>query len=198
MHERLDAVDVAALGAGNKEAWDAFVPPAAALIKPIARRVLGPHALAQEAAEVVQEVFVRLCHDRFRLLRIYDPSRAKLSTWLGVIASAAAVDFMRCRREGNLPLEEAPEEALMVTDAPGRAPVRLPPGLLSARQALILCLLYEKDMTPEEVGARLLIDAQTVRSQRHKALRKLREAWGDAQMMTPDKRRANGGESDEN
>lgn len=198
MHERLDAADVAALGAGNKEAWDAFVPPAAALIKTIARRVLGAHGLAHEAGEVVQEVFARLCHDRFRLLRVYDPARARLSTWLGVIASAAAVDFMRGRRPNDLPLEQTPKEALMVTDAPGHARVRLPPGLLSPRQALILSLLYEKDLTPDEVGALLLIDAQTVRSQRHKALAKLRAAWGVALTAAPGRRRANGGESDGN
>jgi RNA polymerase sigma factor (sigma-70 family) len=191
MHERLDGIDVAALCLGGKTAWDDFVPPAAALIKAVARRVLGAHE--HEISDVVQEVFVRLSGDGFKLLRNFDPQRAKLSTWLGVITSAVAVDCLRRKPRGEMPLDDVPEELLGTVDAPGLAQLKLPVGLLSPRQSLILALLYEKDMTPEEVAQTLRIDAQTVRSQRHKAISKLREAWGEGLQLPQSKRRMNGG-----
>jgi DNA-directed RNA polymerase specialized sigma24 family protein len=176
MHERLNGTDVASLCRGDKAAWDAFVPVAAALVKAVIRRTLGDHH--GEAADVLQEVFVRLTRDRFRVLREFDPMRARLSTWLGVVAAAAAVDCLRRHRPADLPLDEVPEEVLGCVDPPSLSTLRLPPGLLTARQALILALLYEKDLTPEDVAALMNIEPQTVRSQRHKALERLRSAWG--------------------
>ncbi|MCI0459259.1 MAG: hypothetical protein L0Z62_20105, partial [Gemmataceae bacterium] len=51
----------------------------------------------------------------------------------------------------------------------------LPPALLTARQSLILKLLYEDDLDVNEVAELLNIEPQSVRSQRHKALVQLRE-----------------------
>jgi RNA polymerase sigma-70 factor (ECF subfamily) len=195
MHERLDGIDVAELCTGDKQAWDAFVPPAAALVKAIARRVLSASGHDHETADVVQEVFVRLSVSGFKLLRDFDPQRAKLSTWLGVITSAAAVDCLRRKRRGDVPLDEVAEELLGTTDAPALRRLQLPAELLSPRQALILSLLYEKDMTPDEVAQVLRIEVQTVRSQRHKAFIKLREAWGDGLEMPPGQRRVYGDEN---
>jgi RNA polymerase sigma factor (sigma-70 family) len=194
MHERLDGIDVAVLCRGDKQAWDAFVPPAAALVKAIARRVLSANGHEYETADVVQEVFVRLSGKGFKLLREFDPQRAKLSTWLGVITSAAAVDCLRRKRRGDVPLDEVAEELLGTTDAPALRRLKLPVELLSPRQALILSLLYEKDMTPDEVAQLLRIEVQTVRSQRHKAFIKLREVWGKGLEMPQGKRREYGDE----
>jgi RNA polymerase sigma factor (sigma-70 family) len=194
MHERLDGIDVAILCKGDKQAWDAFVPPAAALVKAIARRVLSANGHEYETADVVQEVFVRLSGKGFKLLREFDPQRAKLSTWLGVITSAAAVDCLRRKRRGDVPLDEVAEELLGTTDAPALRRLKLPVELLSPRQVLILSLLYEKDMTPDEVAQVLRIEVQTVRSQRHKAFIKLREVWGNGLEMPQVKRREYGDE----
>ena len=57
--------------------------------------------------------------------------------------------------------------------------VKIPPGLLSERQALVLRLLYDRDMDAAEVAAMLGIDSQTVRSTHHKALVKLRKYFAD-------------------
>ena len=60
-----------------------------------------------------------------------------------------------------------------------REKVRLPEGLLSPRQKLILGLLYERDMEVAEIAAHLGIDPQTVRSTHHKAMLKLIEHFAD-------------------
>ena len=73
-----------------------------------------------------------------------------------------------------MPLDDLPEEVGSV-EPETRDPIRIPDGLLSARQALVLQLLYDKDMDASEVAAMLGIDSQTVRSTHHKALVKLRK-----------------------
>jgi RNA polymerase sigma-70 factor (ECF subfamily) len=52
--------------------------------------------------------------------------------------------------------------------------IKIPPELLSPRQAVVLDMLYRRDMDVAEVAQVLAIDRQTVRSTHHKAMIKLR------------------------
>jgi RNA polymerase sigma-70 factor (ECF subfamily) len=126
-----------------------------------------------DASDIAQDVFVRLCQDDFRLLRQYDPTRASLSTWLTVVSVSGSIDFLRRQKAATSPLDELPEHVASV-DPKMPDPIRIPNGLLSPRQSLVLQLLYEKEMEVAEIAALLAIDAQTVRSTHHKALLKLR------------------------
>jgi RNA polymerase sigma factor (sigma-70 family) len=177
----LDEIDVGRLAAGDKRTWDAFVAAAAPLIHAVARRVLAAHghADAADVLDTAQDVFVRVCAGDFRLIRTYDPARASFATWLAVVARSAAIDHLR-RRRPALPLEDVPEHALAVED---RRTERLepPPGLLTARQALVLRLLYDRDLDVTEIAALLRVDPQTVRSTHHKAMLRLREHFGASQ-----------------
>src|SRR6202022_3405397 len=94
-----------ALARGERGAWEAFVRRYAGLV------VAAVRGVAREAGEVedlVQEVFVRLCRDEFRLLRTYDPARARLSTWITIIARSTARDAMRRHRPVVVPIEAVP------------------------------------------------------------------------------------------
>lgn len=168
-------LDIARLRRGDKPAWDGFVARYAGLIHGAVAGVLRQTGRdAGDAADIAQDVFVRLCKDDYRLLGQYDPGRAALATWLTVVSRSVALDAIRRRRAPSVALEDAPESAVAV------APVeptnlKIPDGLLSPRQALILTMLYDRDMDPAEVGAALGIDAQTVRSMHHKALTRLRD-----------------------
>jgi len=165
------------LVAGDKAAWDAFVGDAAPVVRAVVRRILHGAGRAHDTVDVVQDVFVRLCRDRFRLLRDYDAARAKLSTWLGVIATSAAIDHLRRADPRGVALEEVAEADLPAVEPidPPR-PLALPADVLTPRQLLILKLLYEDDCTVDEAARALGLEAQTVRSQRHKAFERLR-AW---------------------
>jgi len=112
-----------------------------------------------------------------------------------VVARSVALDAVRRRRAPSVTLEDAPETAIAV--AP-REPTRLriPPGLLSPRQELILTMLYDKDMDPAEVGTALGIDPQTVRSMHHKALTRLRGHFAPDTPDPPPDARAGGPEGD--
>lgn len=173
-----DAHDLAKLVAGDKAAWKRFVARYAPVIYAAVQRRLARAARDGEVDDVAQDVFVRLCAKDFRLLRTYDPSRARLSTWLTVIASSAAVDHLRRRPKSSTSLDQVPEAAL-AAEPKVVEQVKIPPDLLSPRQGLILELLYQKEMDVSEVAAFLGIESQTVRSMHHKALTKLRAYFQD-------------------
>ena len=166
--------DLAALLDGNKAAWDRFVARHAAVIFAAVRRRLVPAGRSADAEDVVQDVFVKLCQKDFRLLRSYDASRAKVTTWLTVIAHSAAIDHLRRLRRRTEDIEAQPEAVLAVDPVEPTEEVKIPEGLLSPRQALVVELLYKREMTPGEAAEVLGVDPQTVRSLHHKALVKLR------------------------
>jgi RNA polymerase sigma-70 factor (ECF subfamily) len=163
--------ELEALARGEKGAWEAFVRRYAGLI------VTAVRGVAREAAEVedlVQEVFLRLCRDDFRLLRTYDPARAGLSTWITIVARSTARDAMRRHRPVVVPIEAVPEGRLAVDPVEPVRRLKLPEALLSPRQREILTMLYDREMDVAEVAKALGIDPQTVRSAHHKAMVKLR------------------------
>ena len=166
-----DADLVHALRAGDPDApaalWARYSPSVGRVLA----KALGP---TLEIEDLTQEVFVRLCKDRFRLLRSYDPSRAALSTWLTIAARSAARDALRRRRAESVPIENVPEAQLAVDPVEPVVKLKLPEALLSPRQREILAMLYDREMEVAEVARALGIDPQTVRSAHHKAMLKLR------------------------
>jgi RNA polymerase sigma factor (sigma-70 family) len=163
--------ELEALARGEKGAWEAFVRRYAGLV------VAAVRSVAREAAEVedlVQDVFLRLCKDDFRLLRSYDPARAQLSTWITIVARSTARDALRRHRPVMVPIEAIPEGRLAVDPVEPVRRLKLPEALLSPRQREILTMLYDREMEVAEVATALSIDPQTVRSAHHKAMVKLR------------------------
>jgi len=177
--------DWQALLRGDKAAWDRFVIQAAPVVRSVARRVLEPARRNADLPDVVQDTFVALCRDDFNLLKRFDPAQASLSTYLGVIASRRALDWLRRHQHPQTDLEQVPEDTLAFTppdlNHPPDLPLSLPRDLLTPRQTLILRLLYERDMDVAEIALRLGIAAQSVRSMHHKALERLRACLGTQQ-----------------
>ena len=160
-----------ALLRGDGAAWEAFVRRFGGLIVAAVRGVAPGHG---DVEDLIQEVFVRLCKDDFRLLRSYDPARAALSTWLTIVARSTARDALRRRRADSVPIENVPEAQLAVDPVEPVRKLKLPEALLSPRQREILGMLYDREMEVAEVASALGIDPQTVRSAHHKAIVKLR------------------------
>jgi RNA polymerase sigma-70 factor (ECF subfamily) len=159
---------------GDASAWNELVERCGPVIYGAIGKTLRRYNRdGADAADIAQDVFVRLCHDGYRLLRQYDPARASLSTWLTVVSVSGTIDFLRRQKAATSPLDDLPEHVAAV-DPKMPDPIRIPDGLLSPRQSLVLQLLYEKDMEVAEIAALLAVDAQTVRSTHHKALVKLR------------------------
>jgi len=176
-----DFEDLDRLLAGEKAAWDGFVARYARVVFAAVHRRLGPAGRGEEVSDVVQEVFLRLCQDNFRRLASYDPRQARLSTWLTVVASRLAIDHLRRLRRPTAALDEVPE-SLLTVEPVVREHLKIPDGLLTPRQALVLDLLYRRELEVAEAAAVLDIDPQTVRSTHHKALVRLREHFGKEDM----------------
>ncbi len=164
---------VAALASGERGAWNAFVGRFAGVVYAAVQRRLIPAGRVDEVDDAVQEVYVKLCKAEFRLLKSYDPARARLSTWLTVVATSASIDYLRRQRTAPVAIEDAPESCLAVED-PVFENIKIPEGLLSGRQALVLELLYRRDLEVADAAQIMQVDPQTVRSTHHKALTKLR------------------------
>jgi len=160
---------------GDDRAWRTFVLRWSNLIFSVVLRTLGSqqNSSREEVEDVCQDVFLRLTRDGFRLLRRFDPERASFATWLHLVARSTAVDHLRRRRDSAVPLE-AIEEPGITDSEPDMEHLSLPAGILSPRQQLVLKLLLEKDLSPQEVADFLKINVQTVHSLKHKALKKIR------------------------
>ena len=170
----LNQIDLQALTRGDKRTWDAFVLAAAPLINAVVRRTLSAHRVGEDdVMDAAQDVFVRLCAQDFRLLKTYDPDRAGLPTWLSVVSRSCAIDHLRRRRQATEPIDDVPEAFLGVEDRHVEK-LKIPEGLLTARQVLILKYLYDEERDVMEVAQLLSVDAQTIRSTHHKALQRLR------------------------
>lgn len=171
----IESISLSRVCRGERQAWNDFVVVVGPLLRGIVWRLLSRAGRGDDTADVLQEVFVRLVRDDFRLLRQYDPARAALGTWLGVVASSTAIDWLRKATPALVALDDVPEDQLpRAQPAPDDPAMIVPPNLLSPREALVLKLLYEDDLDVSEVAARLRVQAQTVRSLRHKAVSRLR------------------------
>ncbi len=171
-------IDLQACVRGEKGAWDAFVREATPIVFAAVQRTLRqykPGSASGEAEDLAQDVFVRLVERDFHLLRTYDPARASLSTWLTLVARSTVLNRLRRRAVPAVPLDDAHEGRLAAREEAAREKIEVPEGLLSPRQHLVLRLLFEREMTVEEVASTLGVDTQTIRSTKHKAITKLRE-----------------------
>ena len=168
-------VDLKSCLNGDKRAWDAFVERwAGVLLAAVGRTLRGRLGIVEQSdiEDAVQDVFVRLLKDDFRLLRSYDPARASLATWLTLVARSAAIDRLRQRGPPAAPLEA---DHAAPTSRQADPPVPIPWHLLTPRQRLVLRLLFDEQMTVPEAARFMGVDEQTVRSAKHKALSRLRE-----------------------
>ena len=129
-------IDLAALTAGDRRAWRLFVDRHGPTIYGVARRQMARAGLGEEdAAEIVQNVFVRLCNEDFRLLRTYDPARAGLGTWLRVVAASSAIDYLR-RAKRTVPLDTVPESVL-AKPAPEPTKLRIPDAVSKTSRRMV-------------------------------------------------------------
>jgi RNA polymerase sigma-70 factor (ECF subfamily) len=148
-----------------------------------ARRVTGSTAAAED---VVQEVFTALWSRPDR----YDPDRASLRTFLGVLAHRRAVDAVRssARRQAREDVFEAggvPAEWRDLADATAVAEtVRCAIERLPEDQRRAIELAFWHGMTHPEVAAALGIPEGTVKSRLRLAQAKLRDWLGPLTLET--------------
>jgi len=167
--------DLEACIRGDAEAWTAFCDQTIRLVVASIRRVCPsgrtPHG--EDIDDIVQAVYIKLLRNDRRLLRNYDPARAGISTWITLIARSVAIDALRRRSLDTRPIDEAAGAVASPSRAAPVGPI-IPTQLLTARQQLVLSMLFEDGMDVGEVAEALGVNPQTIRSTKHKAMERLR------------------------
>lgn len=170
-----------AIIAGDKSEWTQFVQEYTAQLLITIETVLRRYGASPETKEdILQELLTRIFVDREKFWKLYDPDKASLSTWLGVIARNATIDALR-RQKKEYPLEEAflpasdtHNDRIEWQEVIARAAMQL-----STRQEMILRMSFEQGASVREIAGVLGIREQSVRSQRHKAIEKMRKLLKD-------------------
>ncbi|MCH2136245.1 MAG: sigma-70 family RNA polymerase sigma factor [Phycisphaerales bacterium] len=176
------SVDLQACLSGDSRAWSAFVSGTAGLVIAAVRRTLGPSGPPSlDVDDLVQQVYLKLLQNDMRLMRQYDPARSGVSTWITLISRSTTIDALRRKRLPVVPAEaalsvpiedQAPEHRESVIEA-------LPADLLTDRQIVVLRLIYDDGLDVAEVAQVLGVEAQTIRSTRHKAMLRLRAHFSE-------------------
>ena len=173
-------IDVNACAEGDRGAWDEFINQTTGLVISAVRRTAGSqlnNAATPDVDDCVQAVYLRLLRNDCSLMRNYDPERAALSTWLTLIARSVTIDLLKRKSLPTLALQDFDREANPNIEVPAEAKSLdhvAPMHLLSERQELVLRLLFEDSRSVSQVATSLEVSEQTVRSTKHKALKRLR------------------------
>jgi RNA polymerase sigma-70 factor (ECF subfamily) len=176
---------------GDPNAWRELNHRYARLITSCIQRVVARFA-KRVSADAVEEIYATfslklLANDKHKL-RSFEPQRGnKLGTWLGMLATHSAYDYLRSvRREpSSVCLTEAEtvssEQCDPCDSAVQSERARLVRELLadfSDKDRQFVTLYYQDGLSPEHVAERLGISVKTVYSKKHKIQRKLTEIVG--------------------
>jgi RNA polymerase sigma-70 factor, ECF subfamily len=170
----------------DTRAWNEMVRRFRSLIYRCVTKVIGRYdsvLSSADADEVYAEVMVSLVRDDMRKLRLYDSRRGtKLSSWLGMIATNTAYDFLRgtarrpiLDRIDGAPdidsLEASPLDEVLSTERRSHLNVLL--ADYSDKDRAFVSLYYAQGLPAEEVAEEMKISIKTVYSKKHKLLARL-------------------------
>lgn len=190
-----DAALVRALIHDDASAWREFNSRFSRLVLSTIARVTARFSriVSQDDLREIYATFcVQLLANDKHKLRSFDPQRGnKLSTWLGLLASHTAYDFLRgARREPRrAALSEAEELSSTLPDPCESALMRERADLVgqlltnfSERDREFIQLYFGEGLAPEAIAERLQISIKTVYSKKHKIQSRLQAMLTDAQL----------------
>ncbi|HEX3776680.1 MAG TPA: sigma-70 family RNA polymerase sigma factor [Polyangiaceae bacterium] len=190
-----DAELVRALLDDEPRAWREFNTRFSRLILSTISRVTTRFrgVVSQEDVREIYATFaVQLLANDKNKLRSFDPERGnKLSTWLGLLASHTAYDFLRsARREPKrAALSEAEDLYSALPDPCESALMRERASLVgrlladfTAKDRAFIQLYFGEGLAPERVAERLGISVKTVYSKKHKIQARLQALLVQAQV----------------
>jgi RNA polymerase sigma-70 factor, ECF subfamily len=175
----------------DANAWRELNHRYARLVTSCIQRVVARFS-KRVSVDAVEEIYATfslklLANDKHKL-RSFEPHRGnKLGTWLGMLATHSAYDYLRSVRREPSPvcLTEAetlmsdhhdPCESAVLSERAQR--VRDLLADFSDKDRQFVTLYYQDGLSPERVAERLGISVKTVYSKKHKIQRKLTEIVG--------------------
>ena len=174
------------------EAWRALTMRYGRLIQSCISRVISrfPSVVrAEDQAEIYSMLYLQLLANDRSKLRSFAPERgSRLSTWLGLLATHTAYDFLRTLRRipRTTGLAEAEELAGDTPDPVEVTLVRERSDLVdealagfTSKDRQFVELYFGEGLDPDEVARRMGISVKTVYSKRHKIQRRLQNLFGE-------------------
>ncbi len=183
------------LNEGDGVVWELFVRRYAKLIWGTLRKTFLSYSFRhteEDLEDIFNAVFVSLLDNDFKKLRQFrSENSCSLSTWLTIIASRTAIDHMRQdksqlfveTKDGerdiyeSIPASEKSIEHLFIEK---QRDERLNAAItqLGAQDSLIIRLVLEKGLSPEEIAVIMGISAETVYSRKNRLAEKLKKSVG--------------------
>ena len=177
-----DAELIRLLRGGQQQALGVLYDRYGGLVYTVAFKILNQ---ADEAEDLTQEVFLT-----FWKQERFDPSRAALSTYLGVMTRSRAINKLHSRSsqqrmsdrlQQTTPIEfSAPTPLEQASFAEQQQTVRQALTQISENQRQVLELNYYKGLSQSEVAQQLSLPLGTVKTHARQGLIKLRQILGDA------------------
>lgn len=175
-----DAGLIAGLLAGERRAWRAFELRYARLIASCISRVTSRFACVRhdDVREIQATLYLELLSHDMKKLRSFEPGRGtRFGTWLGLLATHTAYDFLRrARRDARCEgLDSAdslradtpdPSEYTLVRERAALVSEVL--AALSPKEREFVELYYAEGLAAEEVARRMRISVKTVYTKKHK------------------------------
>lgn len=165
---------------GEEEAFEQLLQRFRARLRVAVDRILHDR---ERTEDVLQETFIQA----WRQAERFDPQRGSVSTWLGMIARARALDRYRALKHGRQAgqlltrMQSGPADAgappqgeCNVLRAERRSRLGRELGHISDAQRTVLRLAYFEGLTQSEIADRLGIPLGTVKTRSRQGLRKLR------------------------
>jgi RNA polymerase sigma-70 factor (ECF subfamily) len=189
-----DAALVESLISGSAAAWRSFETRYGRLILSCISRVTSRFSCvrADDVREIQATLYLELLSNDKRKLRSFEPDRGtRLGTWLGMLATHTAYDFLRrARRDSKCDGIEGAESIRSETPDPSdytlvRERAALVSRLLdtlSEKDRQFVELYYGEGLEPEEVARRMQISVKTVYTKKHKLRGRLETLLDDSRL----------------
>lgn len=192
MEKQLSTLDDIALLSvvleGSEAGWCELLSRFRGLIYRCIHKAIGKFdkILPSEAAEeIFSEVCMNLLRNDMKKLRVYDPTKgSKLGSWIGLISINSAYDYLRksarqptldqidgtCDRQDE---SAGPLDQLLKRER--SATLYEIADELSAKDRHFVELYYARELSPQEIAARMDISVKTVYSKKNKIRKRLLE-----------------------
>ncbi len=181
MHDRVEETDealIARVAQGDRDAFARIFAAYAGKVKGYLLRLGAPAAVAEDLA---QDAMVSI----WRRAASFDVTKAKVSTWVFVIARNAWIDKLRrektelAYRTVVIVTEESDDESPDDAAARGQTEEQVSAAMatLSEEQQQVVRLSFFEDRPHSEIAERLSLPLGTVKSRLRLALIKLRAHW---------------------
>ena len=175
-------IDISRLIERDECEWNRFVKQYSPLVHSVVNKTIASHSNGQRyelVEEAVQESYLRLIKDNYRLLRQYDPSRARLSTWLAVIARSTTLNILKRSDSWTILLNEN-REVSDYTHSDGTESLEIPEGVLTSSERDLVHLSASEGLSEAEISRKLNLSRQTVYNRKSSAINKLRRFLSSA------------------